>query len=405
MTAQALDDVRVIEFGSYAAGPAVGKHLADHGADVIKVESRTRLDGFRTHMPPFRDNLPGVERSGMFALINTHKRGVTLNLKAPGAADLARRLIQKADVVIENFTPGTMARLGLHYERLSAEHPGLVMLSSCNQGQTGPYARQPGFGSHLTSQCGFTYLTGWPDRDPCLLYGPYIDYIAAGFGVIAVLTALDRRRETGCGCYIDLSQYEAGLQFITPTMLDYFINGRVAERAGNRDLHAVPHGVYPCRGAERWCALSIHDDAEWERLRRALGDPDWAHPPNLATAEGRRRHEAELDAGIAAWTASLDREEVVARLRRAGVHVAPVNSMADLFSDPQLQGRRVWQPVEHPELARHHAEGPPFLLSETPGAVRSAAPLLGQHTEEVFRDLVGVSAEEFARLQAGGVFE
>jgi len=404
VTAPALADVRVIEFGSYAAGPAVGKHLADHGAEVIKVESRTRLDGFRTHMPPFRDNRPGVERSGMFALINTNKLGVTLDLKAPGAADLARRLIRKAEVVIENFTPGTMARLGLDYERLSLEHPALVMLSSCNQGQTGPYARQPGFGSHLTSQCGFTYLTGWPDREPCLLYGPYIDYIAAGFGVIAVLAALDRRRQTGRGCYIDLSQYEAGLQFITPSLLDYFVNGRVAERVGNRDPTAVPHGVYPCRDEDSWCALSIHDDAEWERFRRALGDPDWARPPDLATAEGRRRAEAALDAGIAAWTATLPRAEVVARLRRAGVHVAPVNSMADLFADPQLRARKVWRPVEHPELGRHHAEGPPFLLSETPAEVEAGAPLLGEHTEQVFRDVVGLSAEEFAALEARGVF-
>jgi crotonobetainyl-CoA:carnitine CoA-transferase CaiB-like acyl-CoA transferase len=401
----ALSGLKVVEFGSYAAGPAVGKHLADHGAQVIKVESRTRLDGFRTTLPPFKDNIPGVERAGLFALVNSGKLGVTLNLKTPGGVELARRLVRQAEVVIENFTPGTMARLGLGYEQLTAINRSLVMLSSCNQGQTGPYAQHPGFGTHLTSQCGFTHLTGWPDREPSLLYGPYIDYIAVGFGVIAVLAALDRRRRTGQGCYIDLSQFEAGLQFVTPTLFDYFLNGRVAQRAGNRDAAAVPHGVYPCRGAERWCALSVHDDAEWERFGEALGGPAWATRPELATAAGRRSAEAELDARIAVWTRTLSREEVVACLRRAEVHVAPVNSMADLYSDPQLQARQLWRRVDHAEIGPHHAEGPPFLLSETPAAVRAAAPLLGEHTEHVFRNLVGLDAAEYAAMEADGVFQ
>ncbi len=397
--------MRVVEFGGFAAGPAVGKHLADHGAEVIRVESRLRLDGFRTNYPPYSDNLPGVERAGLFAITNNNKLGITLNLKAPEGVELARRLIARADVVVENFTPGTMARLGLSHPQLTAVNPGLITLSTCNQGQTGPHAQHPGFGSQLTSLGGFTHLTGWPDRSPSLLWGPYIDYIAVAFGVITVLAALDRRRRTGQGCWIDLSQYETGLQFMAPTLMEYFASGRVAERAGNRHPAAAPHGIYPCQGQERWCAISVHDDAEWQRLRQAIGDPRWARVSELATASGRRRAELELDRELAVWTSSLTREEVVARLRQAGVHVAPVNDMADLHADPQLRLRDVWRPVEHPVMGRYCALGPPFLLSHTPAIVDSGAPLLGQHTRQVCCELLGLSDEEYQRYEATGVFE
>jgi benzylsuccinate CoA-transferase BbsF subunit len=163
--------------------------------------------------------------------------------------------------------------------------------------------------------------------------------------------------------------------------------------------------VYPCRGEDRWCALSVHDDAEWERFGRALGGPPWATRPELATSAGRRSAEEELDVHIAAWTRTRSREEVVTRLRRAEVHVAPVNSMADLYSDPQLQARQLWRPVDHAEIGRHHAEGPPFLLSETPAAVLGAAPLLGEHTEHIFRNLVGLDATQYAAMEADGVFQ
>jgi len=402
---QALAGLRVVEFGGFAAGPAVAKHLADHGAEVIRIESRVRLDGFRTNYPPYKDNQPGVERAGMFAITNNNKLGATLNLKTPEGVDLARRLIQRARVVVENFTPGTMARLGLSHQDLAARDPGLITLSTCNQGQTGPHAQHPGFGSQLTSLGGFTHLTGWPDRSPSLLWGPYIDYIAVAFGVVAILAALERRRRTGEGCHIDLSQYETGLQFMAPVLLDYFVTGRVADRAGNHDPAAVPHGVYPCRGDERWCAISVHDDAEWTRLVAALSDPEWAKAADLAGAAGRRRREAELDQRLSEWTRSQTREQAVAHLRHAGVHAAPVNDMADLHADPQVQLRQAFRPVDHPVLERYSALGPPFLLSETPAAIDSGAPLLGEHTRHVFCNLLGLSDDEYARYEAARVFD
>ena len=400
----ALAGTRVVELGGYAAGPVVGKYLANYGADVIRIESRQRLDGFRSHYPPFKDNVPGIERAGIFNYFNDGKRSITLNLKTERGLALARRLIDASDVVVENFTPGTMQRLGLGYPQLAQTNPCLVMLSTCNQGQTGPRARQPGFGSQLTSLSGFTHLLGEPERTPSLLYGPYIDYIAVGYGTIAVLAGLIQRRRTGRGTHIDLSQYEAGLQFLAPVMLDYFTNGRVASRQGNRHPSAAPHGVYPCRGEERWCALSVWSDAEWRRFVDALGSPAWAHDARFATVLGRKQHEAELDACVAEWTCEREREEVVAILRQRGLRVAAVSSMADLFADPQLQ-LYAWRAVRHPVLGEVHVQAPPFLLRQTPPEVRRPAPLLGQHTREVLTQVLGVGDDEFASLERDGVLD
>ncbi|MGH2499224.1 MAG: CaiB/BaiF CoA transferase family protein, partial [Candidatus Limnocylindria bacterium] len=298
---RALAGVRVVEIGFAAAGPLVGKYLANHGAEVIHVESRRAPDVFRATYPPFKDNLPGPDRAGMFAFYNDGKRGITLDLKHPKGTELIRRLVLASDVLIESFPAGTMAKRGLDYAALAAERPGLVMLSSCNQGQTGPHRQHPGYGSQLTCLAGFVHLLGEPGCTPVILYGPYIDYIAVGYGVIAVLAALARRRASGRGCYIDLSQYEAGLQFMGPALLEHELNGRVPERAGNRDAQAVPHGVYPCRGEDRWCALSVWSDEEWARFRTALGasHESWSADPRYATAEGRHAAAAELDRRVA----------------------------------------------------------------------------------------------------------
>jgi benzylsuccinate CoA-transferase BbsF subunit len=401
--ATALGGLRVVEFGGFAAGPAVGKHLADHGAEVVHVESRHRLDGFRGSYPPYKENIAGVERAGMFAFTNNDKMSVTLNLKSPEGLAVARRLAGRADVIIENFTPGTLARLGLGYDELSSGHHGLVMLSTCNQGQTGPHAGHAGFGTHLTSLSGFTNLTGWSDRAPSLLFGPYIDYVAVAFGTVLVMAALDQRRDTGRGCHIDLSQYETGLQFMAPALIDHHTSGRMAGRDGNRHPSAAPHGVFPCQGEQRWCTVSVHDDAEWVRLRELL--PDWASAPELDSVAGRKSREAELEVLLAEWTREQDRDQVVGRLRAAGVHAAPVNDIADLHADPDLAAMGVWRPVEHPVIGRYMAEGPPYRLSETPAELVAAAPLLGEHNEHVLLELLGFSRDEYESLEAAGALE
>lgn len=402
--AQALAGVKVVEFAVFAAGPMVGKHLGEHGATVVRIESRSRPDGFRVHYPPYKDNIPGLNRTGSFALFNDSKLGVTLNLKHPEGQALARRLVAWADVLIENFTPGVMARNRLAYEDARAINPSIVYLSSCNMGQTGPHACRRGFGSQLTSQAGFTHLTGYPLEGPMLLFGPYIDFVAVGFGLIAVLAALDYRRRTGRGQHIDLAQYEAGLQFVTPALLDYEVNGRIMTRMGNRSPHAAPHGAYPCRGEDRWCVIAVRNEEEWQALCRATGHPEWAEDARFESLAARKAHEEVLDALVGAWTAARVPEEVMQTLQAAGVPAGVVNRLGDLFSDPQLVHRRVWRELPHPELERFHYEAPPFTLSETPAALRRS-PLLGEHNRYVYREILGLEDAEIERLMADGVIE
>jgi crotonobetainyl-CoA:carnitine CoA-transferase CaiB-like acyl-CoA transferase len=385
--------------GFAAAGPLVGKYLANFGAEVIRLESRLAADVFRTTYPPFKDGVVDPDRAGMFAFYNDGKRSATLNLKHPKGVALARALIGQADVFVESFTPGTVARLGLGPETLRAEHPELIVLSSCNQGQTGPHAFHPGYGSQLSALAGFVQLLGEPDSTPVLLYGPYIDYVAVGYGAIAVLAGLERRRRTGMGCTIDLSQYEAGLQFLTPSILEFAANGRIPGRAGNADQTAAPHGVYRCAGADRWIALSVWTDDEWCALAdlMALDGP--------ATAAGRRAVRPQLDAAIGAWTAGRDRDAVVALLRGAGVRAAPVLSISELFSDPQLAHRGMWPTVTHPAIGAMHVMAPPFRLSATPSLQERAGPTVGADNDHVFGELLGLSLDERRTLERDGVFE
>jgi benzylsuccinate CoA-transferase BbsF subunit len=400
----ALQGLKVVEFGVFAAGPTVGKHLGEHGATVVRVESRSRPDGFRVHYPPYKDNIPGLNRTGTFAIFNDSKLGVTLNLKHPRALEVANRLAAWADVLIENFVPGVMARNGLEYDAVRRVNPTIVYLSSCNMGQTGPKASQRGFGSQLTSQSGFTFLAGEPDGEPMLLFGPYIDFVAVGFGLVAVLAALDHRRRTGQGQHIDLSQYESGLQFIAPALLDVEINGRVAERMGNRSAHAAPHGAYPCRGDDRWCVIAVRSEEEWRAFCGATGHPEWTADPRFASLATRKAHEDALDALVAEWTSRRDARDVMKLLQGAGVRAGVVYRLSDLFSDPQLAHRRVWRDLDHPELGRFYYEAPPFILSETPAALYRS-PLLGEHNTAVYRDILGLGDGEIERLAADGVIE
>ncbi|GBC82772.1 Succinyl-CoA:(R)-benzylsuccinate CoA-transferase subunit BbsF [bacterium HR10] len=400
----ALEGVKVVEFGGYAAGPFIGKYLANFGATVVHVESKERPDGFRLQYPPFKDDRIGINRSGCFTIHNDSKYGITLNLKHPEGKRLAYRLVQWADIVIENMRPGVMARLGLDFQTLCRVNPRLVMLSTSNMGQTGPWALHPGFGSQLSSYSGFTNLVGEPDGPPQLIYGPYVDYVAVGFGGVAVLAALDYSRRTGQAVYIDLSQYEAGVHFISPALLDYEVSGRIAHREGNRDPVAVPHGCFPCRDGQ-WCAISCWDDQEWERLAHAVGHPEWCEDPRFRTAPERKRHEAELHRRLAEWTKEREARDVMWHLQRHGVHAACVNTMKDLFSDPQLLFRRVWQEHEHPEMGRVCYRMVSYQLSETPGFIRRGAPCLGQDTRTVFIEMLGLSEREFEDLQEKGVFE
>lgn len=402
-TKDALEQVKVVEFGAYAAGPCISKYFANFGASVVHVESSKHPDGFRLQYPPFKDDEVGLNRSGCFAYFNDSKRGITLDLKHPEGLKLAYRLVEWCDIVIENMRPGVMSRLGLSYEVLSERKPDLIMLSTSNMGQTGPHAAHPGFGSQLSSLSGFTHLIGEPDGPPYFLYGPYIDFVAVAFGGIAVLAALDFRRRTGAGAYIDLSQYETGLQFIGGALLDYTANGVVANRNGNRDSLAAPHGCYRCKNGG-WCVISCWDEDEWERLCRVAGKQDWLVDVRFATVARRKENESELNELIAAWTSGQDAERLMCRLQCRRIHAAKVNMVKELFTDPQIAFRNIWQKHEHPEIGNHSYRMVSYELSESPGRIRGAAPCLAADNEEVFLDWLGVTRREYEALSEQGVF-
>ena len=398
-----FEGLRVVDFAWVATGPLTGRLLADYGADVVRLESSRRLDPGRT-LTPWAESKAGPNRSQGFANYNAGKRSMALDLAKPEARDLARRLIATADVVVESFSAGTTGRWGLDWATLSREHPGLIYLSSCQQGQTGPHAHYRGYGSLAAALAGFYSVTGWPDREPAMIYGAYTDFVAHHFASAAVLAALDHRRRTGQGQHIDLSQLESSLHFLAPEILDYTVNGRVARSRGNADPLMAPHGIYPCRSTEgeRWCAVVCEDDAQWHALVEAMGKPEWALDGRFATAAGRKAEERTLDARLAEWTATQSAGALAERLQAAGVAAGPAQSSADLHHDGSLVARRAFAWVEHPEMGRTPYETWAFRMGED--AAPRRAPLLGEHTHEVLTQVLRLSPDEIARLVAADVF-
>lgn len=395
----------MVDFGWFVAGPMMTKFLADNGATVVLVEGGlSKVQALRTGSP-FKDKKPGVNRSGYFAMYASGKYSITLNLSHPRGLDIAMRLVAWADVVAESFRPGVMKELGLDYDRLKTVNPSVIMVSSTNQGQTGPQARQPGVGTQLVSLAGFTEITGWPDRVPAQPFGAYTDVIAPRFGVVAILAALDYRRRTGKGQYIDLSQYEAGIQFLAPAALDYSVNGRVLKRAGNECPYACPHNVYPCVGEDRWCAIAVFSDQEWQELCRLMERPELGQDPKFSTLGSRKQSEEYLDQIIGSWTRSHRAEELMDKLQSAGIAAGVVSNGRDLREDSQLKYRHHFWVIDHPEMGPHSYDGPPYLLSKTPASVKRSAPCLGEHNEFVCREFLEMSDEEFLDLIETGVFD
>lgn len=400
---QVFEGLKVADFSWALVGPVISRYLADHGAIVVRVETSHRPDILRL-APPFKGGETHQDRSGYFSLYNTNKYSIALNLNHPRGLEVARRLILWADVVVENFAPGVMKRWGLDYESISKLKPEIIMISSSNLGQTGPHALRHGLGTQLVSLAGFTHLTGYPDREPNHPFGAYTDVIAPRFGIAALIAALDYRRRTGKGQYLDLSQLETAIHFLSPLFLDYFVNKREAIRMGNRSPTAAPHNAYRCLGDDRWCVIAIETEEEWQRFCQAIGNPPWTQDPRFSTMKGRKEHEEELDRLIEEWTSQHTAEEVMYKLQEAGVPAAIVANSADVFEDPQLRHRNHFIPLEHPEMGVFNYDSYPFKLSKTPAQFRRS-PCLGEHTEFVCREILKISDEEFIELLNEGVLE
>lgn len=399
-----LDGVKILDFTATVLGPTVTRYLADHGATVVRVESMTHPETTRI-ATPYAGGISGLNRSGYFATHNSGKLSLTLNMRKPKALEIAKRLVKWADVVIESFVPGVMERWGLSYDEVSEIKPDIIMASTCLQGQTGPHSAHRGYGQMPSAMAGWFELTGWPDGEPVGPYSAYSDWIDWNYLLISILVALDYRSRTGKGQYIDQSQLESAIHFLSTAILDYNINMHVTTRMGNRDSYAAPHGAYRCRGEDRWCVIAVTSDEEWQAFRQVIGNPDWTNERKFATLVARKENEDELDRLVEEWTINLSPEQVMNLMQAAGVPAGVVETAEDLFRDPQLEHRGHFVVLDHTEMGPHSVGTAVFRLSKCPNSPKFAAPLLGEHNEYVLKEFLGMSDEEIADLMAEGVLE
>ena len=405
ITPQALSGIRVLDFSWFGAAPIGTKWLADHGAEVIRVESQSRLDALRvlgsTH---YRDYTPNLNGSGFFNDFNSSKYGITLNLNHSKGLEIAKRLVAASDVVIDSFTRRAMRKWGLYYDDLIQVKPDLIVVSASQQGHTGPHADYLGFGFNLQALAGINHLTGYPDGYPLGTSVNYPDFVMPMFIASVIISALLYRRRSGKGQHIDLSQYQAMVSTLGPTLMDAQINHRVQSRTGGGSTTAAPHGIYRCQGQDRWCAIAVSTEDEWIGLGRALGNPVWTQDARFSTLIGRLQHVEDLDGLLTSWTSTLPAETVMERLQAEGVAAGVVQNAQDLLErDPQLRHRGHYHQLTHPVTGPTYYMGPPFQLSETPSAMRPA-PCLGQHNAEIYGNLLNMSDADIDHYTQDQVF-
>jgi crotonobetainyl-CoA:carnitine CoA-transferase CaiB-like acyl-CoA transferase len=395
--------LRVVDLTMFWAGPFVGHFLATLGADVIKVESVQRPDGIRfaSSQQPSADRW--WEWSAMFHGVNVGKRAVTLDLADSRGLRLLKDLAARADVLIENFSPRVLDNLGVRYEELARANPGLVMVRMPAFGLDGPWRDRVGFAQTMEQISGLAWLTGFADGPPVIPRGP-CDPLAGMHAVLALLVALEHRRQTGEGQLVESTMVEAVLNATADQVLEWQAYGRLLARDGNRAPEACPQNVYACRGDERWMALAVASDVQWGALVEVLGRPAWAVDTALATASGRRAAQDRIDAELVAWCAVRDRDAVVDMLLARGIPAAPVLLASDAAGNPQMRARGFFEAVAHPVTGMHELPGLPMRFSGLGERwYRAPAPTLGQHNDEVLRDLLGLEDATIAALRAAGV--
>jgi benzylsuccinate CoA-transferase BbsF subunit len=398
-----LDGVKVTDFTWIGAGSFTTKILADLGADVVKLESATRPDTLRL-MPPFKDKISGVNRSGYFADRNTSKRSVALNMKQPQARELARRMIEQSDIVINNFTPTVMSRFGLGYDDVRQFKPDIVYVAMSLLGANGPQRDYLGYGHMINAMSGLLRLSGHPGREPTGTGTNFPDHIPNPcHAVFALLAALRHRRRTGQGQFVDVAQLEPSTALLGPTLLDWVVNGKDSTRMGNRHETMAPHGVFPCAGDDRWITIAVDSEAAWRALADVLRQPGWLSEASWQTMKGRLADAARLESEISKTTRLWEVRALMAALQQSGVAAGKVLDAGEVITDEQLNARDHWVRLPHAEMGETLHSAPPFRLSNTPSRLRRPAPLLGQHTHEVCREWLGLDQQEIDALVAAQV--
>jgi crotonobetainyl-CoA:carnitine CoA-transferase CaiB-like acyl-CoA transferase len=392
----ALSGVRVLDMATFIAGPFCAGLLAEFGADVIKIEQPGAGDSLRELGEKVND------RALFWALEDRGRRSVTCNLRVERGQALALELIKQSDIIVENFRPGTLERWNLGYERMREVNPGVILVRVSAYGQTGPYSDRPGFGRIAQAFGGLTYLAGFPDRPPVLPGSATLaDYAAGLFSALAALAAKHHRDRTGEGQQVDVSLYESIFRFCDVLALAYDSLGIVRERKGSA-AHAAPHNHYPT-GDGKWIAIACTNDRIFRRLAACMGQPSWGTDPAFDTMEKRSANRVEVDARVSAWTSTMPMSELREMLDAAEVPTSPIYSIQDAFEDPQYQARATLQQVDDPVIGPVMMPSPVPRLSLTPTAVQRPAPAVGEHNEEIYGGLLGVSAEDLEGLRAEGV--
>ncbi len=401
MGSMALEGIRVVDFTWVWAGPYCTKQLADMGAEVIKIETATRVDEVRRG-PPQLDGVPGTNRSGTFNFFNRNKLSCSINLKAPGGLDLLKRLVAISDAVVDNFTPRVLPALGLDYASLKTARPDIIMESLTGFGSSGPYKDYVSYAEHSSNFAGLTSLTGTPDR-PMGDMNALSDHTVGLMGAFALLSALHHRAKTGEGQRIDLSQVEAMVSFLPQGIMEYTLNQRVRERNGNRDDIMAPHGVYRCQGEDQWVSIAVATDEEWEAMAKVMGHPEWSEDERFSEALQRWSNQDVLDQLIQGWTERYTHYEVMHALQAVGVAAVATFTSTELMDDPHIKDRGFFVQTDHPVIGPQVLTGPSWKVSDTPGRIRRTGPLLGQDNEYVFCQLLGLSSEELNELTQRGI--
>jgi benzylsuccinate CoA-transferase BbsF subunit len=398
-----LDGVRVADFSWAWTGPHTTFMLGSLGAEIIKIESQRRIDHTRMLSQSTGQVFEDINASPVFGQINPNKLAITLNLTKPQGIELAKRIVAISDVVVENFRPGVFEKLGLGYSVLEKVKPDLIMLSISARGQKGPERQYIGFAPTFSALGGLSYLTGYYESEPSTFAGS-MDLRAGTWGALSVLAALEYRRKTGEGQYIDLSASEAVSCNITDFIMEYAIHGTNPSRMGNRDDIMAPHNCYRGRGEDRWVSIAVSTEEEWTALCGAMGNPDWTKDAKFGDRYRRWQNQEELDEYITDWTMHQTCEGVTEILQKVGVAAFPSFSNKDMFDDPHLKERDFVTEVEHPVIGTYTTMNPPWKLSGTPAKIYRRAPLVGEHNDYVYGTLLGMSKDEMAELEKEEIF-
>ena len=409
----ALGGLRILDLSQVAAGPYATMFLGFMGAEVIKIESLSRMDINRGKARPSPDDLrvypdgdPGEHpwnTTAHHVHRNINKRSLTLDLSAKRGKELFLELAKVCDVLVENYRGSVMDRLGLGYDVVSRLNPGLIYMKISSQGANGPEANYGSLGSTLEQTAGLASITGYDDDLPLMTNLVYPDPVVGILSFGALMTALRRRLKTGSGCLVDLSQREVTTMLLGEAILDFSVTGRIAGTMGNRHRDMAPQGVYPCSGEDMWVAISVSSDEEWESLCRVMGQPHLASDSRFADPKSRRNNHDDIDLVISAWTETQDHYQVMYLLQAQGVPAAPVLKGGEVIDDPHLESRGFWDVVNHPEAGTYKQVTTPWLLSNSPRATSTPAPGLGEHNYQVLSGLLGLSKSEIDTLAQKGV--